>query len=252
MKLGLLSIHLKDALRAPGCPLCREHRRAVRHYLLHFIREGKSDAVVFADLVRSLGLCQRHAWMVVEIEPAALGDGMSTATLYYDLLQHLLGEMDGTLPLPAPRRRSRLRRRGGPVANSCARLREIVTPRGECLACRDCRSAEETFAWALTRSLSSEEPDGAFRDLFRRSAGLCLPHFRLALLRVEDQSARDLLVDVQLEKMGCLLAELAEYLRKHDYRYAHEPYGSEADAWIRAAALLTGEPVDTPPVRSTA
>jgi len=136
------------------------------------------------------------------------------------------------------------------VADSCARLREVVTPRGECRACRDCRSAEETFAWAFTRSLSSGESDGVFRDLFRKSGGLCLPHFRLALLRVEDESARDLLVEVQRQKMGHLLAELAEYLRKHDYRYAHEPYGLEADAWIRAIALFTGEPVDTPPPHS--
>jgi len=112
MTLALLSADLKEALRGPGCPICHEHRRAVRHYLLHFIREGKSDAVVFADLVRSLGLCQRHAWMVVEIEPAALGDGMSTATLYHDLLQHLLSEMDGAVPLPGPGRRSRVRRPG--------------------------------------------------------------------------------------------------------------------------------------------
>lgn len=246
----LFSGELKEALRAPGCAICHEHRRAVRRYLLNFLREGKNDPRVFVHLVRSLGLCQRHAWMVVQIEPAALGDGMSTATLYHDLLDHLLREMGTVLPLPDLRPASRLRRRGRPVPDSCARLGQVVTPRAECRACQDCRSAEETLAWAFARSLSGEEPDGTFRGLFRGSAGLCLPHFRLALLHVEDRSARDVLVEVQLRKMRSLLGELAEYLRKHDARYAHEPYGPEADAWIRAVALFTGEPVDTAPAPS--
>ena len=33
---------------------------------------------------------------------------------------------------------------------------------------------------------------------------------------------------------------LSEYLRKHDYQFAHEPYGSEADAFIRATEILVG------------
>jgi len=34
--------------------------------------------------------------------------------------------------------------------------------------------------------------------------------------------------------------ELKEYRRKHDYRYAHEPYGPEKDVWIRAIHLFVG------------
>jgi hypothetical protein len=246
----LISGELKEALRTPGCAICHEHRRAVRRYLLSFLREGKNDARVFADLVQSLGLCQRHAWMIVEIEPAALGDGMSTATLYHDLLDHLLREMGAVLPLSDLRPPSPLRRRSRPVPDPCAPLAQVLVPRTECRVCKDCRSSEETLAWAFARSLSGEEPDGKFRDLFLRSTGLCLPHFRLALLEVEDRSARDMLAEVQLRKMRSLLGELAEYLRKHDARYAHEPYGPEADAWVRAVALFTGEPVETSPAHS--
>jgi hypothetical protein len=37
-----------------------------------------------------------------------------------------------------------------------------------------------------------------------------------------------------------LHGELGEFIRKQDYRFAHEAYGSEADAWQRAIALLVG------------
>jgi hypothetical protein len=34
--------------------------------------------------------------------------------------------------------------------------------------------------------------------------------------------------------------DLKEYLRKHDYRFAHEPYRPEGDSWIRVIALFVG------------
>jgi len=40
--------------------------------------------------------------------------------------------------------------------------------------------------------------------------------------------------------MTALSTELKEYRRKHNYRYAHEPYGAEKDAWIRAIELFVG------------
>jgi hypothetical protein len=43
-----------------------------------------------------------------------------------------------------------------------------------------------------------------------------------------------------------LHAELAEIIRKHDYRYRDEPWGPEKDAWSRAAAKLAGEQPEGP------
>jgi hypothetical protein len=38
-----------------------------------------------------------------------------------------------------------------------------------------------------------------------------------------------------------LEAELAEYVRKHDYRFRGEPFGDERDAPARALARFVGE-----------
>lgn len=35
--------------------------------------------------------------------------------------------------------------------------------------------------------------------------------------------------------------ELAEFIRKNDYRYANEPSGGERDSWLRALRALGGE-----------
>ena len=34
---------------------------------------------------------------------------------------------------------------------------------------------------------------------------------------------------------------MAEFIRKHDYKYIHEPRGAESDSWRRALELLAGK-----------
>jgi len=38
-----------------------------------------------------------------------------------------------------------------------------------------------------------------------------------------------------------LHGELAEFIRKHDHRFGHEPFGAEKDAWLRTVAMFAGE-----------
>lgn len=45
---------------------------------------------------------------------------------------------------------------------------------------------------------------------------------------------------MQIDKLTLLSSELGEYLRKHDYRFSHEAYGEERDAFIRATEILVG------------
>jgi NTP pyrophosphatase (non-canonical NTP hydrolase) len=37
-----------------------------------------------------------------------------------------------------------------------------------------------------------------------------------------------------------LHAELAELIRKNDYRYIKEEFGKEGDSWLRAVAMMVG------------
>jgi len=258
MTLALLSIDLEKALQQGGCPVCFRMEQATRKYITSFLREGKGHDTVYLSLVRSLGLCHRHAWLLAEIEPARLGDGMSTATLYRDLLEGLLrclkwGPEDEGREGSAANRVSRGREpesrleKGWRLFGRRRRIQPkaggIVTrlnAKERCVACCNMEKYERAVAWGLQRFLSSQKGDEAIIHRFRSSSGLCLPHFRMALEEAEDQKAVEILIEVQRARMTALLAELEEYLRKHDYRYAHEPYGSEKDSWIRAIELFVG------------
>ena len=241
MTTDLLYIGLKDALLQNVCPLCWRMKGHTRRTIVHFLREGKSADQVFLSLVRSFGLCQRHASLLVRVEPEAFGDGMGTATLYDWLMDHLLRTIDWNPSSIILRgRRWFATKRQKSVNPRAQALIKQLTQGDSCCLCRQLGDYERVLVWGLQRFMSHAHGDDVFRDLYRKSWGLCLPHFRMVLFRVEDDSTLDILIDVQRERMEALSVDLKEYLRKHDYRFVHEPYGSERDSWIRVIALFVG------------
>lgn len=61
-------------------------------------------------------------------------------------------------------------------------------------------------------------------------------------LSAEEQGSADMLLGVQEQALARLSGNLKEYLRKHDYRYSHEPVSeAEATSYLRAIAFFVGE-----------
>jgi hypothetical protein len=83
--------------------------------------------------------------------------------------------------------------------------------------------------------------DPEMRDPLESGRGLCVPHFLTLLGMPMATEARTLLIEMQRSQMSSLLRELAEFLRKHDYRFSHEGFGSESDSWSRAIRMMVGE-----------
>ena len=75
---------------------------------------------------------------------------------------------------------------------------------------------------------------------FTQSSGLCLPHLRQTCAQAQDGAALAKLLEVELEKLENLHSELAEFIRKNDYRFLKDGFGAEGTAWRRAAGLAVG------------
>jgi hypothetical protein len=75
---------------------------------------------------------------------------------------------------------------------------------------------------------------------FSLSAGLCFPHFSLVVSVAEDLETRKALIRVQRERMEQLLAQLKEYVDKHDYRRTSEEFAEEKNSWMRAIDAISG------------
>jgi hypothetical protein len=76
---------------------------------------------------------------------------------------------------------------------------------------------------------------------FSRSSGVCFPHLTIAVEKYPGHRNLGMLIQKQMKKWESLKAELEEFIRKHDYKYADEPRGEESDSWMRALEMLAGK-----------
>lgn len=211
-----------EALQQGGCPLCRLARRASDSYLHALIYEGVTDVKVREELRDARGLCARHGWRLAGQRGAVLG----TAIIYRDVINTLVrvleaGEAGGSRFLG---------RREGSLGRALAATRE-------CPACVLERDAEQRTAKILLRHLE----DAAIQEEYRKAGGLCLPHLQLALSH-GGQAATRTLAAWQAGAWSELRDHLDELIRKHDYRFRHEPVTeAESVSWERAVAGIVGE-----------
>jgi hypothetical protein len=112
--------------------------------------------------------------------------------------------------------------------------------RARCPACVFRAEALERKAHFLVEALSEEQ----IRETYRRSDGLCFPHFACTLEEASaagsTQTARLLLDDWRARLEG-LRAGLAEFDRKRDYSHAAEPKGAEQRSWTEVVRRYVGE-----------
>jgi hypothetical protein len=197
---------LIEACQQAGCPFCRMEHAADLRYLERLFYAQVNDYAVRQQLRASLGFCREHAHMALsEVQGQALG----LAIIYDDLLRLVLEQIDKQPAVLAAHKK-----------------------------CPACENRDEITARALTE-LSGHILALEMQTALKASQGLCFAHLRQALGLMRDPLKRKTLMIIQREIMLGLRAELAEYIRKNDYRYMGEAPGAERDAWIRAVKMVS-------------
>jgi len=226
---------LLEACAQPGCPVCRLEQQAVERYLDHLFYENVNDGGVRAHLRGSLGFCREHTSLLLD---AGLGDALGMSIIYHDVLGTVLKQLSGFKTNQSePTFLSWLLRRVPPEsAANLERVRQAVSPHQTCLACQQKESMGNMVLYELTGVLQNSE----LLTAFKKSDGLCLPHLRQACEHVRDGAVLAELLKVEVEKLEKLHTELAEFIRKNDYRFMKEGFGPEGNAWRRAAGLAAG------------
>jgi hypothetical protein len=229
---------LLEAFTQPGCPLCRVVQSAVERSLTHLFYESVTDPAVRHRLRRSLGFCKRHAWLLVD---ARIGDALGMAMIYHDLVGSLLKHLPQYPASSVPKKTAYIwRRLPSGMKTLLEQALETLSPHHSCPACEQ----EESSRRAAVSVLASALNDPAFADAFQASAGLCLPHLRHVLEDIRDPLSLEILLSTSRANLSTLQLELAEIIRKNDYRYRDEVFGPEGDAWKRAVAVVVGENID--------
>ena len=196
-----------EACNQPGCPLCRIEHAGVLKYVTSLFHEQLNDFNLRDRLRDSLGFCREHAYFVVD---ELSGNALGIALLYQDLIKfsmHHLNDPQGSF---SPKRR-----------------------------CPACEQRDLNMMRTLSE-LAKHIDDEAMSSALRKSDGLCLFHIRHALTHTRIPEKRALLLSIETEILGKLRADLAEFMRKSDYRFANETFGPERDSWRRAVAVVAG------------
>jgi hypothetical protein len=226
---------LLEAGAKPGCSVCRIVQDGLKAHLKSFFYESVNDVERRLVLRGSLGYCRDHLRLMVAEH---IGDPLAFSILYQDVLTQVLrslAETDADLGL-ADRLRFSLRRAVGGQARQTAVLETGLAPAGECPACHEQAAITQLALKTLVQAIHEEQ----LAQSLAESQGLCLPHLRQAL-QFADAQATQRLVQLSQQSLATLRDQLAEFIRKNDYRFANEPVGEEGDAWRRALNLVAGE-----------
>ena len=225
---------LLQACHKPGCPACRVEQGAVERYISNLFYESVNDIQIRERLRSSLGFCREHARLAVDNN---LGNALGFAIIYQDVINNILKQLKSDAELPHTRRWSTLLQRvPEQIGEIVQRVLYALTPQKHCVACQQRERTLHLIISSLMESL--QEPE--MREALRTSDGLCIPHLKKAFEAVTDPDVCDVLLSIQREKLESLRAELAEFIRKNDYRFTEEGIGAEGDSWRRAIGRLTG------------
>jgi hypothetical protein len=227
-----------DACAKPGCPFCRLSDKTVNSYLDGILYENVNDPGTRAQLQQSLGYCNKHAWRLPQNNGAALG----VAIIYRDLLSRLMDDLKTARYRSAARlfRRAEEALDRSKSSSATEATVRALAPQAECPACAQRDLIEDIALLAMLDALARQ--DEGMQSALEASSGLCLVHLRRSLELCRDQSSFQFLTNFGQAKIAALLGELSEYVRKSDYRFSPEGFGAEGDSWLRAIAVVVGQP----------
>lgn len=223
---------LLEALSQSGCPVCRLVDAASRRYLDTLFYEHGTDVGTRLKLRWAWGFCNWHAWQATQMATSALGIALITKEI-------LTAEIARLRPLLRSPRISLHQRRAGEQVPRGA-LRRFLQARRQRAPCPVCAVAVTHEQYALETLLDALD-DLAFVPRFTASAGLCVRHLHCVAERHGCHPRLHTLFEIQCGTYRRVVRELEEFCRKNDYRFTHEPWGAEADVWLRAIALLAGQ-----------
>jgi hypothetical protein len=228
---------LRQALTEPGCALCQLLAKVADNYIDGVLWELVNDGEIRRELNQARGYCQDHAWLLVRY-----GASLGTAILMQDVVETLLGviETGSFEPQPAAfslRQMLRSNANSAEPSDATANLVAGLSPQVLCPVCTMVQKSENYYLDALVKHFCG--PDD-LASVYRASAGFCLPHFRLALSRVSDEATFAALIEAQKVVWQRLNTELKEFIRKNNYLFMKEGFGSEGNSWLRAIETVSG------------
>jgi len=226
-------IEVTRLLQQEGCPICRACNEHLEKGWFWFFTEAYGEEPIVSKYIDYWGFCEKHTRMMAKIGPRWQKSVIYTWTINGKMpkLQSLLRVLEAYSESNFVQRIVALKG-----------LRKIISDarlKGGCIFCENIDQTASYYIHTLLDALAHTD----VQDLYRRSSGLCIPHFFQALELLNEKYAPQLkeIVKVQIEHLEQLKNDFEEFFRKEDYRFSHEPKGKEQLAWLRTMKIFLGE-----------
>ncbi len=240
MAFALSIVMLEEALKKPGCPVCRMAHDAAIHSVDSFLWENTNDPGARKPINDAYGFCPEHTRLLVASELSTSGIALGV-NIIYELLAKIVSQDLKKQERTQLVSNSVLGKLGLKSGNH--RTASYMAPKGRCPVCMLTEDAAKNVLSNLFEELSSLP--GKFHEIYQQSSGICLSHLRVGLnhFAADFPKAADFLVEDTVQRLETQQAEMLEYIRKQNWAYRDEKLTpDESKAWLRTLAFFTGYP----------
>lgn len=240
------TIPVLEALEAGGeCLLCNVEKKTDQLYVENFL----GGSVMSPDTrvqVNEHGFCPTHFKKLYE-EKNRLGLALLTHTYMRETTRQLDAKFKS---LPKAKEKNKLfgDKKSPEYVQYEALLNWLSQKEQDCMICKkvDAAMARYTYTMLYLFRTSNE-----FKSQFESSSGLCLHHIQLSIRIALEQFGTagcgewlKSVLPIVLQSLERLDGELDWFIKKFDYRYRQEPWGTSEDSLVRSLQKLVGEKFD--------
>jgi len=248
---NLLTIAIFEGIeKSKGCPLCYLWAKNEERLLEHLLTDEVVMDPDFREKVTAAkGFCNRHMHLLYRTAYSGhTEDGLGYALYMQGVVERIIEQL---APLATDSNdldstnskiffRGRKQRQRLSLLNS--KIKHVVQGQKPCPACESLWSSDQIHLHTLVQMLDDKD----FREEFKSSRGLCLPHFLSAIQMVNRNKLKNpvmvarTLVRIEIKRLKLVERYLSEFVRKSSWDFRNEPAGPEVNANPMVLNLLVG------------
>jgi len=247
---NLLNINLLNAIeKSDSCPLCYLWLECERRYLKYLLTNEVTMDPEFRERVLSAkGFCNRHMHLLHETaHNVGTEDGLGYALYMQTIVNEVCKELNSLLLQSIENsaikgKILRGRRRREAIMQLAKEVSKAYQGKRCCPVCEFLWTFDQIHLHTLLQMLDDKD----FREEFKSTKVLCLPHFVSALrivgksnLKNPREVARSL-IEFEVGLLERLEKLLSEFIRKQDWEFREAPRGPEVKANSLALNILAG------------
>jgi len=254
MAFALSIVKLEEAMKKPGCPICRIQHDDALKAVDTLLWELTNEPDIRVPINDAYGFCPPHAQLLVAREMMTSGPTLGVNIIYSLLNKKVIGELKkvNAAAIPGKRMRQSAKALADRVAPESRLLNKLatngtsgtlLTPKGPCPLCKTADESAKNNLEAVFEEI--EQGRQKFMEIYQASNGLCLEHLRSGLETYMEKmpAAADFLIQDTIRRLAEQQEQMQEYLRKHNWEYRDEIMSDEEqNAFLRSLTFFTGLP----------